>query len=176
MTDQPTNAFALLVKQAEGEAERQHDESERLKRERSRHVRWFNKLEAWALRQSNHELAQQFALARLEVFVHRRLARLQNEVKQLALAKHSDMEQRFRALDRQLSALAGQVERARSARKLGGKKKAERAGFSAKKVEVERAWAAYSKRGRGAKTRFTTDQAALHGVSPRTIEKWIGGK
>lgn len=176
MTDRPTNAYAVLAQQGEVKAEGQRDDNERLAQARVRHERWFRRLEAWGLRQSTRELAGQFALARIEVFIERRLAKLRNEVKQLALEKHDHMKHQVDFLDRQVAELAAEAHRSRAARKLGGKKRAEGAGFPAKRTEVLLAWAAYTKRGRGAKTRFTTDQAALHGVSPRTIEKWIGGK
>lgn len=63
------------------------------------------------------------------------------------------------------------LKRARAPQSKGGKAKAAKTAEA--KSKVLDAWAHIDKRGRGMKTRFTTAQAALYGVSPRTIEAWL---
>lgn len=70
-----------------------------------------------------------------------------------------------------LVAKAAVVKHNQSTRGKGGKAKA--AKTAEPKRKVLDAWARSDKRGRGTKTKFTTAQAALHGVSPRTIEAWL---
>lgn len=176
MTGEPVNRLHELLAADKARAEEEKRRKLEDERFRAQCERRAAKIEAWALRQPSAEVAASLATAVVLAMEWRKTSRLLGEVRAIEGEVREEVLLQLRAAEHTAREFGRYATEARAARKRGAAVKAVKSGMAAKKAEVERAWAASSKRGRGAKTRFITAQAALHDVSPRTIEKWIGGK
>lgn len=170
-----TGNFTKLLGISTEERERARIKSEQEEAERAKRLahweRWFRRVESWADGKDPAELAEYLSLATMMLLEARRGRRY--------FARHAELvttEARITKMERDaywqaVEELAPRVRANRDSRSLGGNNRA--AKYRAKRLAVWTAWETLSRKGRGTKERFKTDQARHHGVSPRTIENWI---
>lgn len=135
----------------------------RFARALSNHERRYERALRSAKRFKKHELEK--VAARLLVLAMQESA-FSTLIVEIAAAARVDA--REKGTESALVKLVLEIIRARRVK--GGIAKA--AKTASAREAVKAAWEKADKRGRGAKTRFDTEQAAKHKVSPRTIENW----